>query len=79
MSSWSFDSHSPKGIYVRYYGCVKCQKRHYDAEEHAQDLYRQHEGFQSKHGVQRMSMEEYQGLLAFLANQQEQSPKEGTK
>ena len=72
-------SHSPKGVYVHYYGCVKCQKHHYDAEEHALDLYRQHEGFQSKHGVQRMAVEEWQGILKFLAERQEKSQKEGTK
>jgi len=47
--------YSPSGgIYVNHYGCCKCQRRHFEDE----DIYAQHIGWQSKHGIDSMSIEE---------------------
>jgi hypothetical protein len=37
--------HNPSGIYVNYYGCVKCQTRHFEDE----DIYAKHIYWQTRH------------------------------
>ncbi len=39
--------------YVRCYGCVRCQRYHYDGD----DLFKAHLYFQSKHGITTRSLE----------------------
>ena len=48
------------GIYVNHYGCVKCQKRHYED----QDIYQEHIWHQSKHGLTWMTMEQRMEIAA---------------
>ena len=52
----SYGPISPAGIYVSYYGCCRCQRQHWEDEAH--DLYRTHLGFQSRHGVGGVTIEE---------------------
>ena len=48
------------GIYVNHYGCVKCQKRHFEDQE----LYQEHIYWQSKHGIESMSIEQRMEIAA---------------
>jgi hypothetical protein len=42
------------GILVNHYGCCQCQTRHFEDE----DIYAKHIYWQSKHGIESMSIEE---------------------
>lgn len=44
------------GSSVKYYGCCKCQKHHYEPDP----LYTEHLAHQSKHGLQRITKELYE-------------------
>jgi hypothetical protein len=55
-ASWNGGS----GIYVKHYGCVKCQKRHYED----QDIYEKHIFWQSKHGIDSMPIEQRMEIAA---------------
>jgi hypothetical protein len=62
MSGIPYGPLSKVGIYVEHYGCVKCQKRHFDDEE----IFQEHLWAQSKHGVDRMTIEQYMDIRATL-------------
>jgi hypothetical protein len=48
--------------YIRYYGCVECQRNHFEDE----GLYRPHLMRQSKHGIQQMSVEHAAKIISLV-------------
>ena len=56
---------------VNYYGCCKCQAQHFEGES----LYQEHLMSQSKHGIQQVSREEYEGIQRSAANPELKTPK----
>jgi hypothetical protein len=48
---WNFDGQHSGPLAVNCYGCVRCQRWHYEGE--SDGLYREHIMAQSKHGIRR--------------------------
>ena len=57
----SYGAISPSGVYINSYGCVHCQKVHFED----QDIYAKHIYWQSKHGIETMTMERRWELMEF--------------
>lgn len=57
----SYGSISSSGVYINSYGCVHCQKRHFED----QDIYAKHIYWQSTHGIETMTLEQRWELMEF--------------
>jgi hypothetical protein len=57
----SYGAISLSGVYINGYGCVHCQKVHFED----QDIYAKHIYWQSKHGFETMTLERRWELMEF--------------